>query len=102
MAVGQIAKQEVTKKILETFKGSFVCEGGKEIRIPMLEDGVERQIKVTLTCAKVNISPDGEAQDIPTVSGQINFTDAQTVAEALKPTAEEKENMANLLKSLGL
>ena len=51
MAKGQIAKQEITKKILETFEGSFLYDGGKEIRIPIIEEGNLVQVKVTLTCA---------------------------------------------------
>ncbi len=53
MARGAIAKQEIMSKILSSFEGSFMND--KEIRIPLLENGEEVQIKVTLTCAKENI-----------------------------------------------
>ena len=55
MAKGAIAKQEVSKKILETFVGSFLYNDGKEIRIPCNENGEIVQIKVALTCAKENV-----------------------------------------------
>ena len=53
MAKGSVAKDVITKKILETFDGAFIND--KEIRIPILENGETVQIKVALTCAKVNI-----------------------------------------------
>ena len=55
---GSISKEIVTKKILETFEGSFQYE--KEIRIPMEEDGNQIQLKCVLTCAKTNVEPNGE------------------------------------------
>ena len=53
MAKGQIAKETITKCILKVFDGSFVND--KEIRIPFMENGELVQIKIALTCAKVNI-----------------------------------------------
>ena len=44
MAKGAISKIEITKKILEMFEGSFTYNGGKEIRIPLIEEGEEIQI----------------------------------------------------------
>ena len=103
MAVkGAESKTKITQKILETFNGSFLYNDGKEIRIPLLENGETVQIKVTLTAAKVNVSPDGESA-IPgeNASGDaIVFT--ESVVERTAPTAEEKKNVADLLKSLGL
>ena len=55
MAKGAESKAAVTKKILETFAGSFTYNDGKEIRIPCQEAGETVQIKVTLTCAKENV-----------------------------------------------
>ena len=52
MAKGQYSKQIIIEKILEEFDGAFDCGDGKELRIPMTEDGAEVQIKVALTCAK--------------------------------------------------
>lgn len=107
MAKGASAKLEITNKILKTFEGSFLYNDGKEIRIPVSENGEIVQIKVALTCAKVNVS-EGEdnalSGTISTGSGMINFEDisAETIAAATAPTEEEKANIANLLASLRL
>lgn len=103
MARGQIIKQEVLKKILETFEGSFLYNNGKEIRILGNENGEEIQIKVTLTAAKENVYP-GQDNAVPGISaqtlGEINFEDKpKTVVEA---TPEEKQNVKDLLSALGL
>lgn len=103
MAKGAIAKEKIKEKILNTFEGSFVYNSGKEIRIPIDEEGNEVQIKVALTCAKDNVSPEGEvikAAAAPSEEGMINsFPAPHKIAE---PTEEEKQNVADLLKSLGL
>lgn len=103
MAKGQESKNIVSKKILEVFEGSFAYD--KEIRIPMIENGEEIQIKVTLTAAKVAVTP-GSENAVPTAApvdnNRIDFI-AQPVKDTIvEPTAEEKENVKNLLKSLGL
>ena len=109
MAVkGAESKNKITQKILETFDGSFLYNDGKEIRIPLLENGETVQIKVTLTAAKVNVSPDGE-NAIPGANNDVyaqNITDNSMstvdVVRKLAPTEEEKRNVSDLLKSLGL
>lgn len=102
MAKGAIAKQIVFDKILKVFEGSFMYNGGKECRIPIDEEGNEVQIKVALTCAKDNVSPNGEIERAaaPKEEGMTNsFPAPHKIAE---PTEEEKQNVADLLKSLGL
>lgn len=105
MARGQVSKDIISKKILEIFEGSFAYD--KEIRIPMIEDGEEVQIKVTLTAAKVSVTPGDDdkqpsAAAIQPEDNKLNFI-AQPVKDTIvQPTAEEKENVKNLLKSLGL
>ena len=92
MAKGAQAKAEITETILKTFPNSFVNE--KEIRIPMIEDGTEIQIKVTLTAAK----------DLIINGNEVSKEDAATV-EAPKSAVvseEEKKNVSKLLASLGL
>lgn len=97
MARGAEAKQIITDKILQTFEGAFIY-GGKEIRIPLQENGERVEIKVTLTCAKENVGGNDN-----------NFTikkeDAENmVAKAVSaiPTADEKANIADLMNRLGL
>lgn len=103
MAKGAIAKKNILDKILETFEGSFLWNNGKELRIPFDEEGNLVQIKVALTCAKENVYPEGqemEAAAAPSETGLSNsVTEPVKIAE---PTEEEKKNVEDLLKSLGL
>lgn len=104
MARGTASKEVITQKILDTFKDSFKYD--KEIRIPIMEDGELIQIKCTLTCAKVNVQPNGDIA-IPgeevKESGSINFQDGNsTVQTNIEPTQEEKDNVEKMMKALGL
>ena len=105
MAVkGAQLKQEITKKILTTFPGSFLYNDGKEIRINGTEAGLPVQIKVTLTAAKEPVENDNiviasnEAQPI-----KIEFENKPSVIEKIpdEPTEEEKANLKMLLEGLG-
>lgn len=104
MARGAAAKEEIINRLLNTFEGSFKFD--KEIRIPMIENGEEVQIKVTLTCAKVNVDRGSDAalpgvsqtKDKLTVGSISNATDSSLI----EPTAEEKANVKALMERLGL
>lgn len=97
---GAVSKQIVTQKILDTFEGSFTYE--KEIRIPLIEDGVPIQLKCVLTCAKVNVEPNGENA----IPGEviINATSTGTPKEEVhtEATQEEKDNVRKLMQMLNL
>lgn len=95
MAKGQASKTQITEKILNTFEGSFICNQGKEIRIPMMENGELVQIKVTLTAAKDNIS-EVEAQGIQ--NDRYDWSEPK-VAEV---SQTEKNDVINLAKLLNL
>lgn len=104
MARGAVAKEEIFARILETFEGSFMYNNGKELRIPWNEGGNEVQIKVALTCAKDNVSPTGETVEKSAAVAQetgefMNFPAPKKRAEI---TEEEKQNVNDLLKALGL
>lgn len=106
-AKGSVAKQEIFDKILEVFEGSFFYNNGKEVRIPWEEDGNEVQIKVTLTCAKENVSADGASTTVTPSAKKSNSTSENTekvapAASLVEPTQEEKENVEALLNALGL
>ena len=106
MAKGQKSKIVIQNKILELFPEAFIY--GKEIRIPIEEDGEIIQIKVTLTAAKASVEP-GSDNEIPTTANVvnnievnnpvINQVDATTI---VKPSEEEKQNLQNMLSKLGL
>lgn len=101
MAKGQITKDIITEKILETFKGSFKYD--KEIRIPYIENGEEIQIKCVLTCAKTNVDAGGE-NAIPGETQTILSEDKTQVTnkETVEITQEEKNNVSKMLAALGL
>lgn len=106
---GTIAKDNVTKKILEVFEGSFV--DGKVIRIPTTEDGETIQIKVQLTAAKDIITPDGNAVAAEVKKADFNWGDRPTDTvgpKAMKAgpsaaadfTEEEQANIKKLLDAV--
>lgn len=105
MARGAVSKETITNQILAAFPGSFKYD--KEIRIPIMEDGETIQIKVTLTAAKTNVEAGGDTA-VPgyqSVASSNTGTVSNVVAagkEPLQPTAEEKQNVANLMSLLGL
>lgn len=95
MARGAEAKQTITDKILQTFEGSFIY--GKEIRVPLQENGERVEIKVTLTCAKENVGGDSAFAEPQSETSQL----AQASVPAA-PTEQEKANIADLMSRLGL
>lgn len=96
MARGASSKQAVIDKILETFQDSFVY--GKELRIPMVEDGEQVEIKVTLACAKTNVGDEAVAGDFESGNAvQVSVTEAPA-----KPTQAEIDNISKLMDRLGL
>ena len=94
-ARGSESKSVITKKILETFEGSFLNDGGKEIRIPMMEGGEVVQIKVTLTAAKINVE-DGNPSSASQNAVAAIPEGGRTITEA------EKKEVTDLINKLGL
>jgi len=94
-ARGSESKSIITKKILETFEGSFLNDGGKEIRIPMNEGGEVVQIKVTLTAAKINVEGGNPSSTPQNAVAAIPEGD-RTITEA------EKKEVTDLIEKLGL
>ncbi len=104
MARGALAKEAIFAKILETFEGSFMYNGGKELRIPFDEGGNLVQIKVALTCAKDNVNPTGEVLERAAATPQEtdDFMNFPTPHKKTEITEEEKKNVSDLLSALGL
>lgn len=104
MAKGSLAKEQIFTKMLEVFEGSFMYNSGKELRIPWDEGNGEIQIKVALTCAKSNVDPTGE--EVPKGAAVVKeegpVTGFPEPKKIIEPSEEEKENLKDLLKSLGL
>ena len=105
MARGSEAKKIVIDKLLETFENSFLYNDGKEVRIPIEENGEEIQIKVALTAAKENVLPGGDNILPGEETGKIEFSkeNKERIEQpTAKPTKEELQNVNDLLKALGL
>lgn len=97
-AKGSILKGEIAEKILKTFPGSFLYNDGKEIRINGVENGVEIQIKVTLTAAKEAVGNGiSKIESEGTVDSEL--PPSETITE---PTEDEQIRLQNLLKKLNL
>ena len=97
MAKGAIAKKEVISKLKEVFPNMFEY-GNKELRIPMMEDGQRVEIKVALTCAKTNVGGDDASME----SGVQTLDFSNETPANIEPSAEEKQNIAELMSRLGL
>lgn len=105
MARGAEAKKQVMDKLLSTFEGSFLYNDGKEVRVPIMENGELIQIKVTLTAAKenVNVGDDNLIPGSDTVVQAVNtsaFSKEET--KPVEPTKAEQDNVNDLLRALGL
>ena len=100
-AKGSVLKEEITNKILECFPGSFRYD--KEIRIPGIENSENLQIKITLTCAKVNVENGGDIT-VPGAAAKTVTTSASPAPAGSinEPTAEEKQAVADLISKLDL
>ena len=102
MARGAEEKQMVIDKIKEVFPEAF--EYDKTIRIPV----GDVQIKVSLTAAKDNVEPGGDAAVPGTKATKVVaiangaepvFEEASAIVE---PSAEELNTVSNLMTQLGL
>lgn len=102
MARGAQAKADVMKQILATFAGSFTYNDGKEIRIPCVEGGEVVQIKVALTCAKENVESGADNAMPGDFPAPKMTAPTPERTQPVMPTAEEKANVAAMLKALGL
>lgn len=113
MAVrGSVLKNEIIKKIIQTFPNSFLYNDGKEVRINGEEDGIPIQIKLTLTASKTPVdNEDGvitvtSIGETPIKAEFEGGTEVRTFVPNEKipdePTEEEKARLKTLLEGLGL
>ena len=107
MAKGAIAKEEVVKKISEAFGSSFIGEFDKKVYVWANDGGEQVQIAISLTCPKNPIQVD---DSVSLDDGDLDFTDdtpktskvAVSVAPPAEITEDEKKNIVDLMKKLGL
>ena len=101
MARGQEEKLIVINKIKEVFPEAF--EYDKTIRIPI----GDVQIKVTLTAAKDNVEPGGDAAVPGVKATKVTITEGaepvfEDVSATIEPSQSELDAVSNLMISLGL
>ncbi len=96
MAKGAIAKENVVKKIVEAFGEDFIGEQDKKVYVWGMENGEKVQVAISLTCPKNPI-------------GGMNFemmpvekSSESAVVETAEITQAEKDNVAELIKMLGI
>lgn len=106
-ARGSVAKENVIKKLAQAFGNDFIGENDKKIYLWANDGGERVQIALTLTCPKTFIDAPNAAAPSENL-GDWDFRDevpkpmAATKAEPAVITEQETENIANLLKKLGL
>lgn len=112
-AKGTESKEIVLNKIQELFPQAFFYD--KEFRIPFTENGEEVQIKVSLTCAKVNVDHEVNMTSVSPVinspkitADEFNFDSGFPTPKPQEPTKKvvemteaEKDNVMTLLERLG-
>lgn len=99
-AKGAEAKSVISEKIFEVFPNAFAYE--KELRIPYQENGEEVQIKITLTCAKVNVpNPNLETSENLEESDMASSSTSSS-RDLSEPSIEEKETLEELISKLHL
>ena len=107
MAKGAISKENIFKKILETFDGSFM-QDDKICRIPMVEDGSVVEIKVTLTAAKDVLGAGASSNRVsgPTAVEEFDWSNSNESAVGVAAKNDlsdtEKENIKKMMEALGL
>jgi hypothetical protein len=107
MAKGATAKINVTKKIMEAFGSDFVTEQDKKLYVWADDGGEKVQVAISMTCPKTPVGTvDTTKINYGNASAGIDFESEDTViavsAPATEVTEEEKKNLENLLKELGL
>ena len=107
MARGNIAKENVTKKIAQAFGADFVGEFDKKLYVWANENGEKVQIAISMTCPKTPVG--AEMMDFKAEPGNsLNFEDMSAApiaggnAASAEITDEEKKNIAELMRKLNL
>ena len=100
MAKGSIAKEQIAKKMAETFGADWIGERDKKYYLWANENGERIQIAISMTCPKTPIGEAGAIAD----SNVLNFEDGVTAGgeTPIEITTDEKKNIADLKARLGL
>ena len=100
MAKGAVAKEQIAKKMAETFGADWIGERDKKYYLWANENGERIQIAISMTCPKTPVGEAGASAD----SNVLNFEDGATAGgeTPIKITTDEKKNIADLKARLGL
>ena len=107
MARGNIAKEQIVKKIIECFGQDNVIYQDKKLYINTTEDGMPIQVCLSLTCPKTMVGVESKPTTTA-LSGGLDFESmgaATAAPEPYKPaeiTEEERETVQDLMRRLGL
>jgi len=107
MARGDQAKAEVVRKLQEAFGADYIGEANKKYYVWAKDNGQKCQISISLTCPKVELEVGAAAP--ATSNGGWDFESAaiaqpigQTSFEPAEITEEEENNIAELLRRIGM
>lgn len=103
MAKGAKAKENVIAKIKEVFGSDYIGESNSKYYIWANDGGEKVQIAISLTCPKIQL----ETVDVNAAFGDgMDFEAPQVVAPTkfvpAEITQEEKDNLEEMMKHLGL
>ena len=100
MAKGQIAKENVEKKIAAAFGEDYIGNFDKKLYVWANDGGERVQIALSLTCPKIPVG------DVVATNKDYDFSDnVGTVVEPqgnIEISQEEQNNLADLLAKFGL
>ncbi len=103
MAKGQVAKEQVAKKLQEVFGADWIGEENKKYYVWANDGGEKVQIAISLTCPK---NPIGTVDVSSAFGDGIDFEAApivvQTTSAPAEITQEEQDNLAEMMAKLGL
>ena len=97
MAKGNIAKENIAKRIAQAFGSDYLGEFDKKIYVLGEENGEKIQIAISMTCPKVAVVIEKENP------AEVNFEEMPAIEpKTVEISDEEKKNIADLMKRLGL
>ena len=107
MARGQEAKNYVAKKLAEAFGVDYIGEVDKKYYIWSKENGERVQVAISMTCPKVPVETSGYIQVgdwnfEDDATGNAVITTANVPSAPVEISAEERQNIADLMARLGL
>ncbi len=97
MARGNLAKEQVTKTIIDAFGNSFITVADKKIYVWSEENGEKVQVAISLTCPK---TPVAIAENISTNGLEVT-TENDTPAQ-VNISPEDQEQINRLKEMLGI